>query len=54
MTLIVGAKSVEPPRSRSSCSIAFPSVSGCEKSDRMANPFGPMSMMVPTGESTST
>ena len=54
ITPIIGAKSVEPRSSPSSRSIASPSASGRENSDSVANPRGPTSTTVPSGESTST
>jgi hypothetical protein len=53
MTLIVGAKSVAAA-SRSSRSIAWPSASGCENSERIAKPRGPRSTIVPSGASSRT
>ena len=48
----MGAKSVEWACSRSSRSMASPSRIGSENRAKTPKPLGPMSMMVPTGEST--
>ena len=53
-TLRMGAKSVEWASSRSSRSMASPSRIGSENRAKTPKPLGPMSMMVPTGESTMT
>ena len=53
-TLRMGAKSVEWASSRSNRSMASPSRIGSEKRAKTPKPLGPMSMIVPTGESTMT
>ena len=54
ITLNVGTKSVPLRSSASSRSIASPRASGRANSARIANPRGPTSTIVPSGESTKT
>ncbi len=53
-TLRIGAKSVDRECSRSNRSMASLSRIGCQKRAKTPKPLGPISMIVPTGESTTT